>query len=196
MSAFYNASTDRSYLEMNYLKVYTADGVDYAFSNTVPGAAIPGSNVTYFNAPMAVVACQNLKPLPPQLAYWQNFTYDPTLTALYDDPDFGDVATPQQVAKRRLSPLAYAIPIAIVAVVLASVFVVLFVTPVNQFFFKTQSSRSASTRDIDEHHTKEPARFRSETVPASPPTTVHAEPAAATSAPASSSWTRSTKIVH
>lgn len=187
LSIFYSAKTSRSYVELDFLKVVNTDGVDHAISLAEPEEPITAEGLSVVGVPFTITVCQDKKVIDPP--YWTNLTYDPTLTALYDDPTVPEEAvTPEAAAKRRLPAAAYAVPIAIVVVVLAAVFVVLFVTPVNRAIFGDRSKILRPERALTDE-AKAPAPF-----------TQPAQPSAAAAVPSAneprSSWVRSSKVDH
>ena len=134
LSVHYQAFTNRSFLGVNFLKVMTMDGVDYVRDLKPSDVLTVPINVQpdiYFNLP----ACQTGR-VEMTHPYWQNFTYDPSLTALYGGPEDG-ATPPSSVQKdKRLPSAAYIVPIVLVAVIIIVVAVLVLVPPFNKIFVR------------------------------------------------------------
>ena len=78
--------TNRSLLQSSFLKVFTLDEVDYDrdfFSGSSMPLQVP------LDFPLQLIYTMPLCQVGQIIGsnpYWQNLTYDPSLTALYDDP--------------------------------------------------------------------------------------------------------------
>jgi len=116
-SAFYNASTDQSYLELNFLKIFTVDDTDYAIASErgFDGSLPMSFESPFITAPFIVACCHGSSLLPQP--YWQNFSYDPSMAALFSGED---IMTPPSLVdpKKRLNPAAYVVPIVMIIVIL------------------------------------------------------------------------------
>lgn len=171
--------TNRSLVALDLLKIFTADGVDYLFRS-----ATSSKDFSYIlqtlTLPMVVPICRS-KFIMDQ-PYWRNFTYDPTLTALYDDPEIHNpITNPSKPNnKNRLNPAAYAVPIAIVALALGAVAVALF-TPLRQVF--TKKTKTIPAKDFSDL-TKNTIHESRNAPPATEPTK------------SANTWVRSSKVDH
>jgi hypothetical protein len=123
ITAHYYATTARSYLEMNFLKIFTVDGVDYATSLSPASAVRTLLDWSSFAAPFTIAACQVNQIISPP--YYTHFRYDPSMSALFVDAEQTEALTPQAKSKRSLHPAAYIVPVVviIVALVLAAIFI-------------------------------------------------------------------------
>jgi hypothetical protein len=113
----YSAVSTNAAIQMDFLKVYTADGTDhYSLTNRLPpnlALDIQGSTM-YFPAILSI--CQGDYAITPR---YQHLSYDPNLNAVFlGDTPIPTPANPNR--KNKLHPAAYAVPIALVAIAIAA----------------------------------------------------------------------------
>jgi hypothetical protein len=118
----YIAKSERSLLKVDFLKVYTTDGVDH-FSHW--NDFLIGINITsqFFDFPACIAICQGNGAIVPR---WTQLNYDPNLNALFSPPVTPETPTTTP-AKRTLNPAAYVVPVVLAVIVIAAVGVYLFV---------------------------------------------------------------------
>lgn len=101
---------------MDFLKIVTADGVDYfSYTNDLPGL-FEFPDVDSRLLPAILSLCQGNTSIVPR---YKTLSYDPNLSAIFlgDTP----ITTPANAKKNRLHPAAYAVPVAVVCAVVVGV---------------------------------------------------------------------------
>lgn len=176
----YNASTSKTFLSLDFLKIVTLDDVDYAMSSHADGGEdFIQAPTSYFSPPAVLVACHSGHLIPNP--YWQNLSYDPTLLAVFS----GDEFSPGGDRHAKLNPAAYIVPIVIVAVVLTVVALIIFVPALNHKVFKRQTISSLPT--LEDHQASRGTKSAASGASA-------AAPAAKADAKRNSSWVRSKTV--
>lgn len=107
----YQALTSNARIRIDLLKVYTTDGVDhFSPQNNVPDTysniEVPANVDVALGTILSI--CQGPYPIIPR---WKSMNYDPSLDALF----LGALNGPPNT---RLSPAAYAVPVAVVGVII------------------------------------------------------------------------------
>lgn len=106
----YQAITETVRIRMDLLKVYTTDGVDrYSPQNDVLDSFgnIPIYSAFNLSLPTILCICQGEGPVLPRFS---KLVYDPSLDALF--------LSPTGSPKSRLNPAVYAVPVAVVGVII------------------------------------------------------------------------------
>jgi len=134
----YTAIGHNAMIQMEFLKVFTAGGVDYFTErNGLPTfltAEMPLS-VKTFPFPAVLAVCEGNNSIVPRYSV---LNYDPSLNAIF----IPDVSTSN--ARKPLNPAAYAVPIAVVALVVIGGAVYAFIIRPKMRF--STSKRSLSLR--------------------------------------------------
>lgn len=104
----YSAASSKARIDMDFLKIVTADGVDYfSYTNDLPGLyEFPGVQNQFLPAILSL--CQGNTSIVPR---YKHLSYDPNLSAIFlgDTP----ITTPANAKKNRLHPAVYAVPVAV-----------------------------------------------------------------------------------
>lgn len=174
LQASYYGYVPEATVGLEFSKVFTVDGADHviAFSTRHD---LNGSG-QILNSGFLLYACQDGYTLTGSETYWTNFTYDPTLTALFS----GTQPTP---ASNGVNPAAYVVPIVVIAVALAIAGVFIMVPSARHLIRpqKTLAQRQASAAIEQDPE----ARHTSDSPPASAPKKETAH---------TSGWVRATKV--
>lgn len=178
----YNASTPKTFLSLDFLKIVTLDDVDYAMSQHADGGDdfLQGP-IEFFSPPAVLVACRAGRLI--SNPYWQNLSYDPTLIAVFSGEEF----TPGNNRHARLNPAAYIVPIVVVAALLVVAALIIFVPSINNKVFKRQTISSLPTLE-DHHATRSTANASSGSSAPAPATKGEGK--------RNSSWVRSKTVDH
>jgi hypothetical protein len=113
----YVAAAEKTVISVDFLKVYTADGVDhYSAENNLPTVFNYTTNRFTFEAP--IVFCQGNYSIVPR---YSNLSYDPNLGALFSSgiTSSSPSLTPSK-SKSSIHPAAIAVPVALAAIVMAA----------------------------------------------------------------------------
>lgn len=94
---------------MAFSKVFSVNGVDHLIAFSIRHD-LNGAGET-LNSGWSLYACQDGYVINGSETYWTNFTYDPTLAALYTGPPANDV-TPGI----SLNPAAYIVPVVVIGI--------------------------------------------------------------------------------
>lgn len=144
----YEAVTKNVRIRMDFLKVYTTDGVDhYAPQNEIDdrysNMLIPGA--VQVPIPAIISVCQGSHPIEPRFA---TFTYDPSLDALFVAPQAPSSPASNSKSKKPLHPAAYAVPIAVIAAIIVAGTIYAFVIR-PRMISKSVSVSRASITSVD-----------------------------------------------
>lgn len=187
----YTIETSRAKISWDFLKYITLDGVDYRMTEDgVWGdSSYNQTNVESFGIPTVISVCWGggLIAQP----FWQNLSYDPTLSVLMADlPDPKAEGKGNRTPAKRLHPAAYAVPIALVLAFLIAAAMIVFVPSVNEKIFKKEKKQREVLRSANDASKSTTTRATPAAAPAATPDPAEAN---ADSRPQTSSWVRSSK---
>jgi hypothetical protein len=118
----YSAQSERALIKVDFLKVYTCDGVDrFSELNDFPFSIDFQQQV--FTFPAVISICQGTGAVLPR---YQTLNYDPNLNAIFT-PIPEPSASPAVAKKNTLHPAAYAVPVGAAVLIIAGVAIYLFV---------------------------------------------------------------------